>query len=301
MSDPIVILFAVRHGATTANNKGLFRGNINPPLAPDGIRDAHKIAAYFKDQPLSFIVSSDRVRATHTAQIIKDGHNVPLEETSVLRALNIGKYSGQPRDKKNTAEVQTLSCATLIKKFPCGESLDDFRARIQPAFWEAFSIADDSGIPGMIVAHSSIIHEIGNIVMGDHEALLVEPGGVATDSENQDIVLSVRRVLFHAYRETEKYRKRPRKSTQVYPRPKKKREAGTGVAKNLLIVLIYHPRNVEKETYFSSDFITIGTTTKSSVSRQSVEIVHKGKNSVGCAIFKGLEVKPGDPAAKTIS
>ena len=30
----------------------------------------------------------------------------------------------------------------------------------------------------MVVAHSSVIHEVGTLVAGDHTAKLVEPGGV---------------------------------------------------------------------------------------------------------------------------
>jgi hypothetical protein len=29
----------------------------------------------------------------------------------------------------------------------------------------------------MLVAHSSVVHEIGSIAKGDHKSILVEPGG----------------------------------------------------------------------------------------------------------------------------
>ena len=34
----------------------------------------------------------------------------------------------------------------------------------------------------MVVAHSSIIHELGNVVHNDHTSTLVRPGGVAAVS-----------------------------------------------------------------------------------------------------------------------
>ena len=46
-----------------------------------------------------------------------------------------------------------------------------------PAVMEAIKLADHFGEPGMIVVHSSIIHEISSMFHGNHEAVLVEPGG----------------------------------------------------------------------------------------------------------------------------
>lgn len=177
MNDATIILFLARHGATSLNQNNSFRGNKNVPLAPEGIRDANRLAAYFKDQPLSFIVSSDKIRATQTANIIKSGHDVKVYDTPTLRALDVGDFSGQKRTPENILELQKY-LDDPDSKIPGGESLNGFKGRIRPALWEAFEIADDAGEPGLIVAHSSVIHEVGAWLHGSHEAVLVEPGGV---------------------------------------------------------------------------------------------------------------------------
>jgi broad specificity phosphatase PhoE len=61
---------------------------------------------------------------------------------------------------------------------PGGESLNQFRSRVSPVLDEAFNYALKEGVPGLVVSHSSIIHEVGNLLLGNHEALLVHPGGV---------------------------------------------------------------------------------------------------------------------------
>lgn len=176
MSEPVIVLYILRHGATSLNLSGYFRGNANPPLAPEGLRDAHHLAEFFRDDPASFVVASDRTRATQTANIVGKAKNIDVHLTPVLRALNIGDFSGKPRSPENVEALKGY-IEHPDQKIPGGESLEEFRSRICPAIWEAIEIADDSGLPGMLVAHSSIVHEASNMILGDHTACLVEPGG----------------------------------------------------------------------------------------------------------------------------
>lgn len=177
MKQPVIVLYIARHGQTVLNADGCFRGNKDVPLNSNGIRDAHHLAEYFKDQPLSFIVSSDKTRAKQTAGIIKGDRDLKVHSTPMLRALDVGDFSGQIRSPENVAALDEYlnnpDC-----KIPGGESLNNFKARIRPALWEAFEIADDSGEPGLLVAHSSIVHEAGSWLYDDHKSVLVEPGGV---------------------------------------------------------------------------------------------------------------------------
>ena len=174
----ITLLYLARHGSTILNQSNSFRGNKDVPLAPEGIQDARRLALFFKNEPISFIVSSDKQRAWETARILKGEHQVPAEITPSLRALNVGDFSGQKRSPENVAALQQYlddpDCC-----IPGGESLNEFRGRIQPAIWEAIEISDESGLPGVLVCHSSVVHEASNMIMGNHTAVLVKPGGVA--------------------------------------------------------------------------------------------------------------------------
>lgn len=172
----VPVLYLARHGATTLNLDNCFRGNANPPLAPEGIRDASVLASFFADQPFSFIVTSDRTRAAQTANIIDKGRGIKIHLTPKLRAFNIGDFSGKPRSDENVEALQYYIDNPDIV-IPGGESLNQFRSRIRPAIMEAIELSDEAGTPGLLVAHSSIVHETSNLIRGDHMACLVKPGG----------------------------------------------------------------------------------------------------------------------------
>jgi len=175
--DKTVVAYLVRHGTTVLNSSGMFRGNKNPPLDAQGRRDAHKLADYFKDVDLSFIICSDKARATETAELIGKEHDLPVHKSENLRALNVGSFSGQKRTPESEAALQHYIDNPSIQ-IPEGESLNDFKARVHPCFKELVDLYRDSGVPPLAVLHSSLIHEIGAVLEGSHKAVLVDPGGV---------------------------------------------------------------------------------------------------------------------------
>lgn len=171
-----IVCFVVRHGQTVLNREGKFRGNADPALDSVGIEQAHKLADLFKDVPISHIFCSDKQRATKTAEIIAAAKGGPVHPTEALRALNVGRFSGQPRTPESEAELQSYledpNC-----QIPGGESLNDFRSRIRPCLQEAIDLYAECGIPPMLASHSSVVHEVSNIATGNHKLILVEPGG----------------------------------------------------------------------------------------------------------------------------
>ncbi len=170
------VVYVARHGRTRLNANNSFRGNANPELDEVGIKQAHELSKLFADVPISHIFCSDKVRATKTAEIISAAKGGQVHQTESLRALNVGRFSGQKRNAESEAELQSYlddpDCC-----IPGGESLNDFRARIKPCLQEAIDLYAECGVPPMLVAHSSVVHEIGNIANGDHKSVLVEPGG----------------------------------------------------------------------------------------------------------------------------
>ena len=173
-----VLCYVVRHGQTAMNARGCFRGSADPPLDSVGLRQAHTVAKLLASIEISHIFCSDKQRASKTAEIIAKGHDVKVHQSPNLVALNVGNFSGKPKTPEAEAEVASYADTPDIP-IPGGESINQFRARIQPCLREACEIALDCGVPVMIVAHSSIVHEVGNWLYGDHKCLLVEPGGLA--------------------------------------------------------------------------------------------------------------------------
>ena len=173
-----ILCLVVRHGETTLNRENRFRGTANPPLNATGIQQAHDVAKLLDAIEISHIFCSDKQRASKTAEIIAAKDKVTVHKTENLRALNVGDYSGQLRTPKAEAEVAAFAEKPDVP-FPGGESINQFRGRIQPCLQEACEIALQCGSPTVLVGHSSIVHEAGNWLYGDHKCLLVEPGGMA--------------------------------------------------------------------------------------------------------------------------
>lgn len=172
-----ILVYAARHGTTTLNAAGCFRGPINIPLDDAGVADAKRLAMYFKGQHLAGIFASDKIRAIDTAKAIGVHNQAPIMVNSNLQPLNVGAFAGKPKAENEKEFMAYIRNPDV--QIPGGESLSQFRARVQPVIQGAVRLAVQAGVPVLIVAHSSVIHEIGNLINQDHVSTLVKPGGVA--------------------------------------------------------------------------------------------------------------------------
>ena len=172
------LAYFVRHGTTTLNAKNCFRGTMNPDLNPEGRQDAEKLAEYFKAKNLSALFYSSKARSEETAGIIAQKQpGIKCFGTESLWALNVGDFSGQPKNADNQAKMDWYVDHPSVP-IPGGESLGEFKNRIRPCIMEALEIANKSGEPVLCVVHSSVIHEVSAMFCGDHKSALVKPGGI---------------------------------------------------------------------------------------------------------------------------
>jgi glucosyl-3-phosphoglycerate phosphatase len=176
MAQENLIAYLVRHGTTASNEAGLFRGNVNVPLDAKGENDAKELSKWFEPKKLGFAIASDLDRTRNTAEAILDPKGMTPHLTRDLRAWNVGYLGGQPK-KQHKTEVQYYQ-DNPTEQIPRGESLAQFRARVQPRLTDAFLKGVQGPHPSLIVGHSSIIHEAGNLLHGDHTFVKVKPGGV---------------------------------------------------------------------------------------------------------------------------
>jgi len=170
------ILYLIRHGHTELNSKDFFRGDSDVPLNKRGKEDVEESAKFLEGIEPVLIISSDRIRAVQSSNILIKYFDAPTRVTDQLRAWDVGEYSGKPRNDENLASLQKYIDDPYLV-VPGGESLDCFTARTMPAIQECFCLAQHQGVV-FVVAHSSVIHQLGQELYGDHKSLLVEPGGV---------------------------------------------------------------------------------------------------------------------------
>lgn len=171
------ILYVARHGTTDLNAAGSFRGHVDVPLDSQGHRDAQNLADFFKDINISHIVSSDKIRAMQTANAIGESKNLKVLPTSSLHPWDVGMFSGKPKNNENMAKLEQF-ISNPNRPIPDGEALNAFKSRVRPCLAEAMDMSMVNCTPILVVGHSSIVHEVSDLINGDHLSCLVYPGGV---------------------------------------------------------------------------------------------------------------------------
>ena len=180
-----VLFYAVRHGETTLNTANKFRGPIDIKLSDQGRKQATEAGKILKDVPASLIVHSEKHRTRETARTIakhQKDTKVPVTGTVKLRSWNLGEFAGKPKNKANLKKLQEY-IDDPSKTVPKGESLNDFKNRVNPVFNDVLFHAAAGHIP-ILVVHASVIHEIGTVFNGDEQSVLVDPGGIVAVVED---------------------------------------------------------------------------------------------------------------------
>lgn len=172
-----ILVYVARHGTTMLNQNGCFRGPLDPDLDKQGWADANALKYYFEPLELGSVFYSPKKRSRHTAMLIHRGRiDTPYFPHENLQALNVGHLGGVKKTPDTEAEVQ-YHTEHPDEPFKGGESFNEFRGRVRPLLVDAVKMALRYGKPTLIVAHSSIVHETGELFNGDHSSTLVQPGG----------------------------------------------------------------------------------------------------------------------------
>ncbi|CNJ43380.1 adenosylcobalamin/alpha-ribazole phosphatase [Yersinia aldovae] len=85
-------LFLVRHGQTEANLRGVFCGLTDLALTPLGVEQAGDVAGWLAEVAFADGVSSQLLRARHTADIVLAGHPLNAGINDQLNEMNFGEW-----------------------------------------------------------------------------------------------------------------------------------------------------------------------------------------------------------------
>ncbi|CNG67345.1 alpha-ribazole-5'-phosphate phosphatase [Yersinia enterocolitica] len=85
-------LFLVRHGQTEANLRGVFCGLTDLALTPLGVEQVGDVASWLADVAFADGVSSQLLRARHTADIVLAGHPLNADINDQLNEMNFGEW-----------------------------------------------------------------------------------------------------------------------------------------------------------------------------------------------------------------
>lgn len=173
-----VVAYFVRHGQTELNKNADFKGDLQVGLNDEGKKQAEKLAELFKNRNISEIHHSDLKRAQETAAPILSGRDIKSVPSDSLEALNVGDLAGQPKNDENLDKMDYYQTHTE-EKLPGGESIDEFRRRVDPKVLAIIHKGEEIGKPTLAVVHGSIIREISRFVNRDeHNGAKVKPGGI---------------------------------------------------------------------------------------------------------------------------
>lgn len=146
-------IYAIRHGITELNKKGMFNGLIDEELSSEGIEQAKMIVPIIPKQ-IKKIYSSSQKRAKQTAEIINSELRIPLVFCDELRELSMGTFDGQ--DFAEDRKVKHMAIQYDWRPYG-GESVEDVKKRVLKILKEIqlTSIKNDNEI--LIVTSGGII------------------------------------------------------------------------------------------------------------------------------------------------
>jgi alpha-ribazole phosphatase len=158
----MVRLILVRHGQTDYSSARRYCGFSDPPLNPDGIRQARRLAAALRDLSIDRVYASDLARAQQTARLVFA--DAPVEQTADLREMNFGLFEGltyeQIMEKYPMRYREWVDHPERVKP-PHGEGLRDLQKRVRGKI--ASILARHEGQVVAVVTHGGPVR----IVLGD--------------------------------------------------------------------------------------------------------------------------------------
>ncbi len=146
----------LRHGVTAHNQEGIWQGQRDVPLAPEGRAQARRLAARLERLGLTWtaLYSSDLERALETAQIVAGRLGLAVRRDRRLREVCVGELSGLSRVQVQERYADYVARSRedpWSTRFPGGETLAELYDRI----WSFLGGLDEGR--HLVVSHGGAI------------------------------------------------------------------------------------------------------------------------------------------------
>ena len=149
-------IYLLRHGALAAGSRDRFIGQLDLPLAPDGIAEAESLGEALRERRIDAIYCSDLTRSQQTARIIGGQTAIAIEVRSALREISLGDWEGLSRREVAARFPEDYAARgddLENYRVPGGESFADCRQRVLTA-WQEIVRGDGQSI--VIVGHAGV-------------------------------------------------------------------------------------------------------------------------------------------------
>lgn len=147
-------ILLVRHGQTEWNAAGRWQGSADIPLNTRGIEQAAALGQRLANWPLAAIYSSPLSRAAATARAVAQHHALDVRLEAAWREKSAGDCEGMTHAEiAEKYPAVNLSFGQFIA--PNGETYDQLRARIIPAFRQLEAAHAEETV--LVVSHGGTI------------------------------------------------------------------------------------------------------------------------------------------------
>lgn len=157
-------LALVRHGKSEWNKLGLWTGQTQVELAPEGYEDARRAAEALRDTTFAKAYVSSLTRARQTLEVILTELklDIPVAESAALNERDYGIYTGlnkwEVKSQVGEEEFQLIRCG-WDAPIPKGERLKDVYERVVP-YYETFIRPDLEKGDALVVAHGNSLRSL---------------------------------------------------------------------------------------------------------------------------------------------
>lgn len=173
------MIYAIRHGQTDWNQKGIIQGGGSDcPLNSQGIQQAALLAEKLKKFNITKIYSSDLLRAKQTTEEINKILKVEVFYSPLLRETNYGEVEGKDEVDINKIEKYMKICNAIDAgdnnaHFPGGESRNMVVNRFIRFLQQ---IKDNTNI--LISSHGGILRSV-SCLYGGEDKKIPNCGGIS--------------------------------------------------------------------------------------------------------------------------
>ena len=146
-------LLLARHGQATWNLQGRYQGQGDPPLAPEGERQARALAARLAKERIDAVYASDLQRAARTAEIFAEGRGLAVVTDPAWRETSYGQWTGLTAEEiaaRDTDYWQRWRADWNLAP-PGGETAEDVQRRVLPAARRLYAQHPDGTV--LVVTH----------------------------------------------------------------------------------------------------------------------------------------------------
>ena len=160
-------IFLVRHGSTVLTAEDRFAGETDVALGEDGREQARRLASRLSTQRIAAVYASPLQRATDTAGLLAQPHQLPVQKQAEFREMSHGRWEGMKRAEveRNYADEFAAWGRDPYTFAPRGgESGLAVTARALPALLEV--ARGHAGKTVLVVSHKATIRLLISSLLG---------------------------------------------------------------------------------------------------------------------------------------